>query len=55
MQIQLLLRGSLLEFYLSDLLVLCYSVAEQTTGRLGLVFESGRATLENLRAWEINL
>ena len=51
----LLLRGSLLEFYLNDLLVQCYSIAEQTTGRLGLVFESGRATFENLRAWEMNL
>ena len=52
---RLLVRQSLLEFYLHDRLVQCYSLPEQSSGRLGLVFESGRAVFEGLRAWEMSL
>ena len=52
---RLLLRRSLMEFYLDDLLIQCYSLPEQATGRLGLVFESGRAVFEDLKAWEMDL
>jgi len=52
---RLLVRQSLLEFYLDDRLVQCYSLPEPVTGRLGLVFESGRAIFRDLSAWEINV
>ena len=49
-----LLRSSMFEFYLDDILVQCYSVADNVTGRLGLAFESGRLVFDNLRAWEMS-
>jgi hypothetical protein len=52
---RLLVRQSLLEFYLDDRLVQCYSLPERSSGRLGLVVESGRALFEGLRAWEMNI
>jgi hypothetical protein len=52
---RLLLRRTMLEFYLDDLLIQCHSLPEKPTGRIGLTFESGRAIFENLRAWEMNL
>jgi hypothetical protein len=52
---RLLVRRSLLEFYLRDRLVQCYSLPESCSGRVGLVFEAGRAAFSNLRAWEMNL
>ncbi len=51
---RLLLRHSLLEFYLDDLLIQCYSLPEETTGRLGLAFESGRAVFEDVKAWAMS-
>jgi hypothetical protein len=51
---RLLVRRSLLEFYLDDRLVQCYSLPGRSSGRLGLVVESGRALFEGLRAWEMN-
>ena len=48
---RLLLRHSLVEFYLDDLLIQCYSLPDEATGRLGLVFESGRAVFEDVKAW----
>ena len=48
---RLLVRRSLMEFYIDDLLVQCYSLPEAATGRLGLVFESGRAVFEDVKAW----
>ena len=52
---RLLLRKTMFEFYLDDLLVQCYSLPERPTGKIGLIFESGRAIFEELRAWEMNL
>ena len=51
---RLLVRQSLLEFYLDDRLVQCYSLPERSSGRLGLVVESGRAVFEGLRAWKMS-
>ena len=48
---RLLLRRSLLEFYLDDMLIQAYSRPMRQTGRVGLVFESGRAVFEDLKAW----
>lgn len=52
---RLLVRQSLLEFYLNDRLVQCYSLPERSSGRLGLVVESGHAIFDELRAWEMSL
>ena len=51
---RLLVRQSLLEFYLNDRLVQCYSLPERSSGRLGLVVESGHARFEELRAWQMS-
>ena len=48
-------RRSLLEVYLDERLVQCYSTGETTTGRIGLAWESGRAVFQNVRAWEMSL
>ena len=50
---RLLLRGGFLELYLDDLLVQCYSLPPESTGRLGLVFGSGRVAFDNVQAWEM--
>ena len=52
---RLLLRRTMLEFYLDDLLIQCHSLPEEPTGRIGLIFESGKALFEDLRAWDMNL
>jgi hypothetical protein len=52
---RVMLRRSLVEFYLDDLLVQCHSLPEEPTGRIGLIFESGKAIFEDLRGWEMNL
>ncbi|NLG48586.1 MAG: hypothetical protein GX552_00580 [Chloroflexi bacterium] len=52
---RLLVRQSLAELYVNDLLVQCYSLPEWASGHLGLVVESGRAVFENVRAWEMTL
>lgn len=52
---RLLLRQFLLEFYLDDRLVQCYSMPEKVTGRIGLVVEGGEATFKDLAGWSMNL
>jgi len=52
---RVLLRRSLVEFYLRNRLVQCYSLPEVNTGRLGLLVEAGHAIVTNLAAWEMNL
>ena len=51
---RLLIRRTMLEFYLDDMLIQCHSLPEKPTGRIGLIFESGKAIFEDLRAWEMN-
>ncbi len=53
-QFRLLVRQSLLEFYLAERLVQCYSLPPQASGRLGLVFESGQAGFDGFRAWDMD-
>lgn len=48
---RLLLKGSLLEFYLDDLLLQCYSLPQQATGRIALLPASDPAAVTGLRAW----
>jgi len=52
---RLLARRSMIELYLDERLVQCYSLPEKPTGKIGLIFESGKAIFENLNAWEMNL
>ena len=51
---RLLTRQYMLEFYLDDRLIQCYSIPEHTTGRMGFVAQGGRAVVGNLKAWEMN-
>jgi hypothetical protein len=53
--LRIFLRRTMVEIYLDDLLVQCYSFQEIPTGRLGLTFESCEAVFENVKAWEMNL
>ena len=48
---RLLLKGSLLEFYLDDLLVQCFSLGRTVSGKIGLLCGSDASTLTNLKAW----
>ncbi len=48
---RLLLKDALLEFYLDDILIECFSLPGQATGRIGLVGSSKSKTFANLRAW----
>ena len=51
---RLLMRQDLFEMYLDDLLVQTWST-RKATGRIGFLVDDGHATLENLRAWRLNL
>jgi hypothetical protein len=48
---RLLFRGPLLEFYLDDLLMECYSMPSRATGRLGLIQGESPIRLDPWRAW----
>ena len=53
---RLLLRGSLLEFYINELLARAYSLPERSySGRLGLVVAEADARFDNLHAWSMEL
>ena len=52
---RLMVRRTMLELYVDDLLVQCYMVGEKTTGRIGLFCRRGKAVFQGLRAWEMNL
>jgi hypothetical protein len=51
---RLLLRRGLLEFYLDDRLIQCYSLIRKPTGRIGLLVESGRVVFDSLRLWQMS-
>ncbi|MHB0859064.1 MAG: glycoside hydrolase family protein [Anaerolineae bacterium] len=53
--LRLLVRASLIEYYLDERLVQCYSLPDIGSGRIGLVWESGQAMFDELVAWEFNL
>jgi hypothetical protein len=52
---RLLIRRGLVEFYYDELLVQCYSLPREPSGRVGLVVESGHAVFDALEAWEMDL
>lgn len=48
---RLLVKGPLLEFYLNDVLINCYSLPQPWSGKVGFLNGSGTATLRSVRAW----
>ena len=48
---RLLLKGSLTEFYLDDLLMQCYSLPQPATGRIALLPAGDPAAVTALQAW----
>lgn len=46
---RLLLKGSLMEFYLDDILIECYSLVNNATGKIGLI--GGDDAFKDLKAW----
>jgi hypothetical protein len=48
---RLLTRQYMLEFYLDDRLIQCYSLPERATGRIGFVVQGGRLVVDKLKAW----
>ena len=48
---RLLLKGSLLEFYLDDILIECYSLPSPTTGKIGFINGGENAAFNELTAW----
>ena len=52
---RLLIRGSMTELYLNDLLIKCYNLPALASHQLGFVVETGSAEFLDLKAWEMNL
>lgn len=50
---RLLSRQYMLEFYVDDRLIQCYSIPERATGRIGFISQSGRMVVGRLKAWEM--
>jgi len=48
---RLLLKHSLLEFYLNDILIECFSLPAPATGRIGLIHGGGDETIKDLKTW----
>jgi hypothetical protein len=48
---RLVLKGPLLEFYLNDVLIQCYSLPGRATGGIGLIGGSGPAAVADWKAW----
>ena len=48
---RLLTRQYMLEFYVDDRLIQCYSIPERATGRIGFVVQGGRMVVGKLKAW----
>lgn len=49
---RLLLKGALLEVYLDDVLIECYSLPAPATGRIGLIPGNQRSSIGSLKAWK---
>jgi hypothetical protein len=49
---RLLLKGSLMELYLDDFLIECYSLPAPATGRIGLIPGNQRNAIGALKAWK---
>jgi hypothetical protein len=50
---RLLVKHSLLEFYLNDILIECYSLPGWATGRLGLIPGGPEPCVRVLRGWQL--
>ena len=48
---RLLLKHSLLEFYLDDIMMECFSLPVKATGRIGLIQGSGQSVVKDIQAW----
>ena len=48
---RLLLKHSLVEFYLDDILMECYSLPASATGRIGVIRGDSRKPVRDLKAW----
>jgi hypothetical protein len=48
---RLLLKDTLIEFYLDDLLIECYSLPQPVTGRVGLIGGEAEGVFGPVRAW----
>ena len=51
---RLLLKGSLVEFYLNDILIECFSLPDTATGRIGLIGRDSAETFQAITAWNRN-
>jgi hypothetical protein len=49
---RLLLKGSLVEFYLDDLLMQCFSMVHAADGKIGLLWGGDASTFASLKAWQ---
>ena len=47
-----LLKETLLEFYLDDILIECFSLPADATGRIGLIRGSDSRAIGKLKAWQ---
>jgi hypothetical protein len=48
---RLLLKGSLFEFYINDLLVQSYAMPDDATGRIGFIHDGNPDGVRELKAW----
>lgn len=51
---RLLVRKYIMEFYLDDRLVQCYSIPQNATGEIGFVLNNGQGYVGKLRGWNMN-
>ena len=49
---RLVVQGVLLEAYLDDVLIECYSLPADATGRIGLIPGGQRNAIASLKAWK---
>jgi hypothetical protein len=48
-------RQPFLELYLNDVLIQCYSLPEESTNRIGLLYGAGQAAFDNLTLYRMTL
>ena len=48
---RLLWKGPLLEFYLNDLLMHCYGMPRESTGRIGVIQGASHDAIRDVKAW----
>ena len=49
---RLLLKGSLMEFYLDDLLIQVHTLPQEATGHIGLLHGGEPSAITGLKAWQ---